>query len=1104
MPLESQPSAPDVTLCPPSADPQAGTMGSDQTLCDRELSAVPPTLPPDPTLVPPEPDAPVFVDPTLVSPAESPPAAEPSQGRLTDYPQQGATAGPASLRATQRQVVGEATQGPGAAPAPSGGEVRTAAGYAVLKELGRGGMGVVYKAVQPGLNRQVALKMILGRGRGSKTQREQFRLEAEVIARLHHPNIVQIYEIGEQDGSPFFSLEFVEGGCLAERVAREKPTPRQAARLVEALAEGVDAAHCKGVVHRDLKPANVLLAGKPDAPLDELVPKITDFGLAKLVQDAEVGESGGIMGTPSYMPPEQAEGRTWQVGPPADIYALGAVLYDLLTGKPPFRGQTVAETLKLVVREQPRPPLEINPGIPVDLQAICLKCLQKDPAHRYRSARDLAADLRAYLHGEPISARHCSAWERTWKWARRRPAVAALLAVSVLGVLGFGAGGVALARQHAEVARQHKQIAAEQTARRVEAEEHARKEEALRLGVEQERDRAEANFTEARAATDELSALGHQRLAGVPQMEPVRRELLEKALAFHERFLAINGDRPGQRRQLGLAQLRVGEIQEQLGRQVQAEAAYRRALALFTGLAEDSAARPEDRRCLAATWNDLGILQQALRQPKEAESSFAAALALKAELVTAAPEKSEYVRELANGHNNRGHLRLSVGRTKEAEEDYAEALRLLTKLPRRDCLEDLGRTYNNLGAARLAARPAQTAEAAEAFEKAVACWAELHQANGAEPRYRHELGTSHLNHGTLAMLRGEKPGAETDYRTAIALWQRLASEYPGALAYREALANAYQNYGQLLREQSRYRDAEQVWRDAVAAWRRLAEDFPKQPLYAAKQGKALNEQAVALASTNRGGEAEAVWEEAIRLQEKRVAEQPTDPDAWQDLIGSRANVAALRSAGPVLANAESAVRRLIDAQERRTRAFAGTAAFESEAAAAYQQLAVLLFRQRKADEAVPAVAEAVRHQRLALTAEPKGTGHERMLRDYELGLIELHLQAGRHAEARRALEELLRDCPADRTQPSRLAPEQAALLLARCLEAARRDPSLSDAERQRAMNDHAAQAVAFLRLAAQQGFREAGPLRSQPEFQPLRGRDDFKRLIEELERRRDL
>src|SRR5262249_14959586 len=161
-----------------------------------------------------------------------------------------------------------------------------------------------------------------------------------------------------------------------------------------------------------------------------------------------------------------------------------------------------------------------------------------------------------------------------------------------------------------------------------------------------------------------------------------------------------------------------------------------------------------------------------------------------------APENGEYVRELANGHNNRGHLRLSLGRAEDAEEDYAEALRLLARLPRRDCLEDLGRTYNNLGAARLAARPPRTDAAAEAFEEARACWAELHRGDAAEPRYRHELGTSQLNHGTLALLRGEQPGAEADYRGAIALWRRLAAEYPGALAYRESLANAYQNYGQ--------------------------------------------------------------------------------------------------------------------------------------------------------------------------------------------------------------------------------------------------------------------------------------------------------------------
>jgi serine/threonine protein kinase len=334
----------------------------------------------------------------------------------------------------------EAPTLPGQAALPSDLE-----GYEMLREVGRGGMGIVYEARDLRLNRVVALKMVLARSHARPEDLVRFLAEAEAVAQLQHPHIVQVFETGQHCGQPYFTMEFVAGGSLSACLNGAPLPPSQVAPLLEPLARAVHYAHQMGIVHRDLKPANILLAGNviggvlkeegtPSAAFPAgSAPKVTDFGLAKRVESgASLTQAGVILGTPSYMAPEQARGRAAEVGPRSDTWALGAILYECLTGRPPFQGPTPTDTILQVIHKEPMPPRRLQPGVPRDLETICLKCLNKEPSQRYASAEALADDLRRFQAGKPVHARPLGLPRRGWRWCRRNPVVAGLAALTAL------------------------------------------------------------------------------------------------------------------------------------------------------------------------------------------------------------------------------------------------------------------------------------------------------------------------------------------------------------------------------------------------------------------------------------------------------------------------------------------------------------------------------------------------------------------------------------------------------------------------------------------------------------------------------------------------
>jgi eukaryotic-like serine/threonine-protein kinase len=663
--------------------------------------------------------------------------------------------------------------------------------YDVLELLGHGGMGVVYKAWHQQLKRPVALKMMRAGVHATREAALRFRFEAEAVARLAHSHIVQIHEIGEHEGLPFLALEFVEGQTLAD-VAQTRPfAPRRAAELVETLARAIGHAHQRGVVHRDLKPANVLLTA-------DGVPKITDFGLAKrLDEERSQTRDGAILGTPSYMSPEQAAGHVQEIGPATDVHALGVILYELLTGTPPFDGPTTYETVLKVINEEPVAPTRLKPAVPRDLEIITIKCLQKDPAKRYSSAVDLADDLRRWLNGEPIQARPANVWERGVKWAKRRPTIAALLAVSATAVLALLSGGV----MHS-----------------------------FRVGAE--RDRAEANLEMAMQAVDDmLTEVGEEQLAYEPRMEEKRRRLLMKAQALYKEFLTQRHDSPRIRLQTALASRRVADIDRLLGDYREAETAYDDAIRRFDELLQGDPNNATYRRHLATSWNYRGEARRQLGETAGAEQAYQKALTL-----------AEDERDRALTRMNLGILKTETNQFDRAEDELNAAVALFGQLANDHPGEAiyrqyLARAHLNRGPVRRVAK--RYAEAKADYEAAIALLLKLSEGDPNQPDYRHELGVAYNNLGNLRLQSNEIQEAGIAYRNAQRAFQELARNYPGVCTYRQELANSYNSVGNASAALGDLAGAELAWKSGVVLLEHLARQRPDVPSFQADHARLL-------------------------------------------------------------------------------------------------------------------------------------------------------------------------------------------------------------------------------------------------------------------------
>jgi tetratricopeptide (TPR) repeat protein len=788
---------------------------------------------------------------------------------------------------------------PGARP-PAGwaaGEYPEVPGYEILGVLGRGGMGIVYQARQTSLKRLVALKMILAGSHAAPQHLARFRIEAEAVARLQHPNIVQIHEIGDRHGLPYFSLEFVDAGSLEDRLDGTPRAPRYAAELVETLARAMHYAHQQGVVHRDLKPANVLLTADGS-------PKISDFGLAKTMEGGDSQtKTGMILGTPSYMAPEQARGQSRQVGPATDVYALGAMLYDLLTGRPPFKAAEAMETIHQVLNQEPVPPRALQPSIPRDLETICLKCLEKDPGRRYASAQALADDLHRFLTGETIHARPATIWSRAGKWAKRRPAVATLLGISALAVLALlGVWAWFTVALQAE----------RDNARRAQRE-------------------AEMNFDLAMAAVEKmLVEVGHEKLAHEPRMQEKQRALLTGALAFYEKFLAAKSDDPRVRQKTGLAHKYMADILRLLGRREEARRAYGQAVELLDGLARASPHVPEYRHALADSHNWLGEVLRLTPLPEDALQAYRQAMALQEQLYKDYPKTPVYRKDLARSHYNVGIVLKDTNRPRAADAAFRLAIDHLAKLhgeyPKEAAYkQELARCLLNHGPVLRAL--GHDIEAEAAFRRSLGLLRELVTQAPGNADYRLELLVACTNAGnhwsqgqftavlapsvvglaagasglgpwqlaTLVPARREAAlrRAEGLHREAVELGQRLIKDYPGVPVYKSELAVTFINLGTVLvnREGPRSQKpavgiaphkrppapALLAWLEAQALLGDLVRDYPKNTDYLGDLGMTHGNIGWLLHRDDRWHEAVIQLHEGIQRVEAALKPNPRHP-----------------------------------------------------------------------------------------------------------------------------------------------------------------------------------------------------------------------------------
>lgn len=767
--------------------------------------------------------------------------------------------------------------------------------YRILREVGRGGMGVVYEAHQVSLNRRVALKILPFAAVLDERQIARFRNEAQAAAQLHHPNIVPVFAVGQENGVYYYAMQFIDGQSLEAAIdelraattaasdrstrahgARDGSTTtivtgaasmlstagsigtsaffRSVARVGQQAAEAVHHAHQYGIIHRDVKPSNLLL---------DLQGKVwvTDFGLARIQNNSGVTLTGDVVGTLRYMSPEQACGQAGLVDSRTDVYSLGVTLYELLTLQHAFSGDDRHVVLRKVERDEPVAPRQLNPAIPVDLETIVLTAMAKSRDDRYATAQALADDLKRFLEGKPALARRPGILDRAGKWARRHRAVVALAAaavavVSVVSTIGL----VMLAR------------------------EQARTRAALRQADENFA-RAEQNFLQARDMLDQFGVRLADQLAMTPGTEPLQRQLLADTDRYYREFIAQAAGDPALRHEAALAEFKRAVIAAKLGHADEAVSNYARAARQLEALAAE---RPGDAQLaaqLALVHNNLAILAAARRDFDEARTRYERAIAMQSRLAAARPDDREIAAQLAESQSNLGMLLDAMGDAAAAELLLTKAVDRLRPLATRPNAEprqvrNLSIAANNLSYV-LAKRDPVAAE--RAAREAVALVERLAVEPTSGELYQADLALCYNNLAALLSRVGRVDEALDWHGRAATLQERLVRKAPAVVRHRSDLAVTLNNLGVAYCRAGRVDESDVPFGRARELFAILASDYPDELAYCSALAGLLNNQALALAGAGRHERAVALYDEAIQAQ-RRCYQQVPGSELMQDVL----------------------------------------------------------------------------------------------------------------------------------------------------------------------------------------------------------------------------
>jgi serine/threonine-protein kinase len=701
--------------------------------------------------------------------------------------------------------------------------------FRVLRPHASGGLGAVFVALDSELHREVALKQILDKHADDPVSRQRFLLEAEVTGGLEHPGIVPVYGLGTYgDGRPYYAMRFIRGDSLKEAIerfhadaalktdaGRRSLELRQLLRRFLDVCNAIEYAHSRGVLHRDIKPGNIIV-GKHGETL------VVDWGLAKATgrSDPSSGERtlnpssasgsaetlpGSAMGTPGYMSPEQARGDLEHLGPLSDVYSLGATLYCLLTGRPPFEGD-VGDVLRAVQKGDARPPRTLDPALDRALEAVCLKAMALREADRYATPRALSEDVERWLADEPVTAYREPLTTRLTRWGRRhKTAAVGIGALLLTAIAGLSIGTVLINRERA---------------------------------------RAEESFRQARKAVDDyFTTVSESKLLDVPGLQPLRKELLERALNYYQGFIRQRGADRSVRAELAATCYRAARITEMIGASRDAMPAYRQALAIYELLSRDHPEVARFRSDLAIACNDLGNLLDNLGQPEEALRIQEKGLAIRQDVARTNPCGARYQNELSKSYANIASLLANRGRHAEALQSYRKACEideqaLAARPARLEFATDLGKAFNTLATIQadlaidheaigyILARMNQPSESVRSYQEAVAIMEQVVAENPEVDEYQRLLASMEVGLAFRRRLAGEFDEAFRLYQKSRGLLERLVERNPSVIGFRSDLAWCYTDMGSMLTEDRRAREALPWLRKAGEIIRRLAVEQP--------------------------------------------------------------------------------------------------------------------------------------------------------------------------------------------------------------------------------------------------------------------------------------